>query len=473
MDIQVSSNFERFLFHLLDDDAEQVKSLMKTFEETGRFQVCENTLKKARDIVFSVAVSDGETLKTIKKYYESSNYILCPHSAVGVKAAHVYLKSEGSNHNNTLICLATAHYGKFNDTIQKALKYSPPLPNRLDTLRWKRFKKFECGNSLPEFKHFIENHINNLAVHDEGLFAPFTIKVPCTTANLGCGFDSFGLALDMHLIVHVAPLPGDAKFEIVVTGEESDLPTDESNLIWRVANSVVSHYQKALPPLKITINNPIPLSRGLGSSACAVVTGVLIANCLGDLNLNTNELLAHMCKIEGHPDNITPALVGGFTSSASFDDPENQGFPKVIFTNNAVHPAIKAIIFVPNYKLDTEESRSVLPSTYSRRDTVHNLQRIGLLINGMASARADLVSLGMDDKIHQPYRAPLIPGLNSVLSLSGKLDGMLGVCISGSGSTIIAFVTHNIDAITAAVTFHLGPVNVKVLSISHSGSLIE
>ncbi|KAI8082832.1 ribosomal protein S5 domain 2-type protein [Halteromyces radiatus] len=311
----------------------------------------------------------------------------------------------------------------------------------------------------------------------------FRIRAPCSTANIGPGFDVLGISLSLYLTLDVTVGSQDDNvpaFTMTYSGEGAqDVPlTPEHNLITKAALYVLSAngIQQLPSPLKIHVDNPIPLGRGLGSSGAAVVAGILLGDALGQLGLSRSRLLDYCLMIERHPDNVAAALMGGFVASylreLSPEDmegiPESETLLEVTpstpspqppqgighFLRLAWNQDIKCIAIVPQFKVATAKARSVLPSSYQRQDVIFNFQRLAVLTTalGQNPPDADLIYNAMQDKIHQPYRKTLIPGLPEVLSsiTPEKYDGLLGICLSGAGPTILALATKNFDAIATA-----------------------
>ncbi|KAI9010007.1 hypothetical protein CLU79DRAFT_710764 [Phycomyces nitens] len=308
----------------------------------------------------------------------------------------------------------------------------------------------------------------------------FRIKAPCSTANIGPGFDVLGISLSLYLVLDVEVMTKGKSFEMTYSGEGAkDVPlTPEQNLITKTALYVLSANGISNLPefLKIHVDNPIPLGRGLGSSGAAVVAGVLLGNALGELNLDQERLLDYCLMIERHPDNVAAALVGGFvasylselspevlkgvpTSESLLDSVPSPNMPQPPrgighFIRLGWAKEIKAIAIVPQFKLATAKARAVLPDQYSRQDVIFNFQRLAVLTTalGQSPPSPGLIFNAMQDKIHQPYRKTLIPGLPEILSTvtPEKHDGLLGICLSGAGPTILALATKNFDEIAKA-----------------------
>ncbi|CAO3619388.1 unnamed protein product [Mucor fragilis] len=309
----------------------------------------------------------------------------------------------------------------------------------------------------------------------------FRIKSPCSSANIGPGFDVLGISLSLYLTIDVEILKEGKAFEMTYSGEGAkDVPlTPEHNLITKTALYVLSaNGISQLPqPLKIHVDNPIPLGRGLGSSGAAVVSGVLLGNALGQLNLSRDRLLDYCLMIERHPDNVAAALIGGFVASylRELDPSAMKGVPasesllEIALSQQVPQPPlgighyvnlgwakeIKCIAIVPQFEVATAKARAVLPTSYERQDVVFNFQRLAVLTTALSQSppNPELIYNAMQDKVHQPYRKTLIPGLPEVLSsiTYQKYDGLLGICLSGAGPTILALATKNFDEIAEAV----------------------
>lgn len=311
----------------------------------------------------------------------------------------------------------------------------------------------------------------------------FTIRVPCTSSNIGPGFDVVGLSLSLYLTLRVSVTAGTSQSAPVLsyTGLGADeAPLDAyKNLTTRTALYVLrSNGIQAFPTgVEIQVDNQIPFGRGLGSSGAAVVAGLLLGNQLGQLNLSKDRLLDHALMIERHPDNVTAALMGGFVGSyllqLSPQDEERRDVPlsEVIpeYPPNASEawgqnphspphnighyirfgwaPEIKVIAIIPDFQVSTAKARSVLPTTYSKSDLIFNLQRLAVLTTALTRSPPDpfLIYQAMQDKVHQPYRKNLIPALPEILASVTPTThpGLLGICLSGAGPTILALATEN------------------------------
>ncbi|MDR3331280.1 MAG: homoserine kinase [Synergistaceae bacterium] len=261
------------------------------------------------------------------------------------------------------------------------------------------------------------------------------IRVPATSANLGSGFDSLGMALSLYNVFSVTELLPPGEFYSSVVGEGARELTDvKSNLVIQSYVRACEEWSVEGPGFGINSNNVIPLCRGLGSSAGAVVAGVMIANEFCGTEAPETELLRVMTTIEGHPDNVAPCYLGGMTVSA-WDGVELRyvRFP-------SLPQDMHVVVAVPDVRVKTRDARDALPEKVEFGDAVFNLGRAALLTAAWATGRWDLLSWGMDDRLHQQYRAKLFPGGEVVMDRVRGIPECLGVAISGSGPSVIALV---------------------------------
>lgn len=259
----------------------------------------------------------------------------------------------------------------------------------------------------------------------------FTIKVPATSANLGPGFDTLGLALDLWNETTIAPAN---EFVVHVTGEGAGrLASGRNNLIVRAAQRLAERAGKPLPPFHAECVNQIPLSSGMGSSSAAILTGLLAGNALLENPFSREEILNLACEMEGHPDNVAPAMMGGLVVSMM-----EQG--KVIARQIPIVSNINITIALPNFYLPTKQARAVLPKKVSMRNAIHNISRTALVVEALRSGDLELLGKVMSDKLHQPYRLRLIPGAASAME-AAKEAGASAVALSGAGPSVIAFST--------------------------------
>ncbi|NWG07172.1 MAG: homoserine kinase [Chloroflexi bacterium] len=257
----------------------------------------------------------------------------------------------------------------------------------------------------------------------------FTVNVPATSANLGPGFDSLGLALDLWNETTVTPAND---FSVSVTGEGADrLALNRNNLILRAAQTLAEHAGRSLPPFHAECVNAIPLSSGLGSSAAAVVTGLLAGNLLLDNPLLKEEILNLASELEGHPDNVAPALLGGLVVSTMHAG-------RVIARPIPVDMDMCITIVLPDFHISTRQARAALPKKIPMRDAVHNISRAVLVTEALRDGDLSLLGRVMTDSLHQPYRLPLIPGAQEAMD-AARQTGAEAVALSGAGPSLIAF----------------------------------
>ena len=258
-----------------------------------------------------------------------------------------------------------------------------------------------------------------------------TVSVPATTANLGVGFDCLGAALTMANQFKFAVADTDTKLKITVFGAEAyKVGTNENNLIYRSLLELYRRIGQTPPNLEIEIELGVPLSRGLGSSATAIVGGLLGANSLAGNPLTKEEIMDLAIAIEGHPDNVVPALLGNCLLSVK-DNTQWQ------ICSIPWHRDIVPIVAIPDFELSTEAARSVLPQEYSRGDAIFNISRMGLLVRALATNNSEWLTTALADRIHQPYREQLITGYSQVRQAAIEA-GAYGMVISGAGPTLLA-----------------------------------
>ncbi|MBE9138301.1 homoserine kinase [Nodosilinea sp. LEGE 07088] len=259
------------------------------------------------------------------------------------------------------------------------------------------------------------------------------VTVPATTANIGPGFDCLGAALTLYNRFRFNLLdqaPGDVAIEVQGL-DAGRVVTDRSNLAYKAFASYFHRRGLVVPAVAIAIDLDVPLARGLGSSSTAIVGGLLGANALCEDPLDLAALVEMAIAIEGHPDNVVPALVGGCQLAVANDS----GSPTLCPI--PWHKEIVPVVAIPDFELSTVAARQVLPSTYSRADAIFNAAHLGLLLRGLAMGRGDWLQAAMGDRIHQPYRQTLIPGYDTVARAAAD-TGAYGLVISGAGPTLLA-----------------------------------
>lgn len=346
----------------------------------------------------------------------------------------------------------------------------------------------------------------------------YTIRVPASSANIGPGFDVLGIGLNLFLEIHVSIKEGvetsadpyNVKLSYEGDGADGVPLQSDRNLVTQTALYILRcndiHY---FPNgTHVHVVNPIPLGRGLGSLGAAIVGGIMLGNEIGNLNLSKERMLDYCLLIERHPDNIAAAMLGGFVGSylneLSSDETAAKSVPLENILPKASTPKssyearpppqaigqylkynwsskVRCVAIIPNFEVKTDDSRAVLPSAYGKEDIVFNLQRLAVLTTalGFEEPNHALIYEAMKDKIHQPYRATLIPGLVKVLSsVDPKSDpGLCGICLSGAGPTILCLATDNFDAIANRVIDIFSKAGVecswKLLDLAYDGATVE
>ncbi len=265
--------------------------------------------------------------------------------------------------------------------------------------------------------------------------------MPASSANLGPGFDALGLALGVYLECRFRRSEALA---IKVCGRDAELiSTTGDNLIWQTALRIASNLGREMPPIELEIDNGIPLGKGLGSSAAALTAGVVIADELLGLNWPPQQVLDAAARIEGHPDNVAACVLGSMVASAI----DSEGVAHAVRLE--LHPRYAVAVVVPDFLLPTVEARRVLPHTYSREDTIFNIQRSTLLITALATGVTSAFPTALEDRLHQPYRAALVPGLDEITRL--RLPGLLGCALSGAGPSILVFYERGHESVCKSV----------------------
>ncbi|MFC4323504.1 homoserine kinase [Litchfieldia salsa] len=292
----------------------------------------------------------------------------------------------------------------------------------------------------------------------------FQIKVPGSTANLGPGFDSIGLAVNRYLTLVVEP--SDEWQFIPLSKEVEDIPTGKDNFVYRIAEQVAAKYDQVLPPCKVKMTSDIPLARGLGSSAAAIIAAIELVDHLCGLTLSKQEKLRLSSEFEGHPDNVGASLFGGLVIGSHRQDGTD------LVQLNDVEMDI--VVVIPRYEVMTKEARAVLPTEYSRQDAVAASSISNVLVAALATKNWDLAGKMMDlDLFHQPYRQGLIPDMNDIVK-AAKLSGAFGVALSGAGPTVICFAeAGQAKSIVKTLAPLFGHFIVDELRIEKNGSQVS
>ncbi len=307
-----------------------------------------------------------------------------------------------------------------------------------------------------------------------------SVKVPATTANLGPGFDCMGMALPIYNTVTIEEtvLPGTGVEINIISENESvndlsieHLELNENSLIYKAVELLYNSIGQTPSELKINIHTGIPIARGLGSSASVIVGGLIAANELLGRPADETALLSIATEVEGHPDNIVPAFVGGLVLASQEDD------CSVIYRKLDWPEDWVITLCIPEYELSTEISRSVLPKEVPMADAVFNAKRLAMFVEAVNKKDANLMKLAMQDKLHQPYRMKLVPGLEKISENLRHEENVLGCVLSGAGPTIL-IVSHknNLDRIHNIVKETWNNLNIKaelkVVNVEQNGAQI-
>jgi homoserine kinase len=303
------------------------------------------------------------------------------------------------------------------------------------------------------------------------------IRIPASTSNLGASFDACGLALSLFLTVTVEKRT--SGFELIPSGEGAEaVPRDESNLILRVARSVSDLRGNKIEGVRLRVNNQIPLARGLGSSSAAIIAGLSVYESLTGDELNDEELFSYALRFEEHGDNLAPSLLGGLVVACVVD---RTGQGRSLTAVKREWPAdVKVVLCIPEFEMDTVQMRSVLPREVTLVDAVSNIQRAALLQALISEQRFDLFSEALRDRLHQPHRAAHCPGMTEVLRMNEQTrdyPGLLGVSMSGAGSTVIAFATENFERIGVEMAKRFSELKIKArwmdVAIDNRGRVVR
>ena len=265
------------------------------------------------------------------------------------------------------------------------------------------------------------------------LASPLRLRLPATSANLGPGFDALGLAMGLYLTIEAEV---SNSFAIEATGRDAELCGRlQDNLILGTYTEVLSAAGREVAPLRLKLDNEIPLGMGCGSSAAALLAGVALANHFGGLGWSGQGILEEACRREGHPDNVAACWLGGMTASA-------MNGTAVITATCGQNINWRLMLALPNTSLSTSKARAMLPETYSRADAITNIQNSALLVAAFALDRPELLKTAMSDRLHQPYRQQACPLLPLLLPLAGE-SGIFGVSLSGAGPSVLLIADNS------------------------------
>lgn len=442
MDILISSNLERLLY-LLSNSESEIISMMDSLKNNKEYKVSKELFEKLKCFKAYYA-SQEETLTTIKDVYINDNYLIDPHTAVARNCYEKYINSE----YKTMI-VSTASPFKFSESIIQALNINS---NDDNIKAVSDYCKYPLTENIKKILNSKKNKV--LLTKDEikeFLINPkFNVAIPATTANLGCGFDVLGLALDIC-----------NKYQFYLSKEykcinfKSEFNVPNNNLILKAYRYVFNKFNVNDKPITVIEKEKnIPSSGGLGTSAVCIIAGILMAGHI--LGLKQNEMLKLMIEYEGHPDNILPAYYGGLISTYK----DNNDFK---FIKYPVSKDLKFIIYYPDFNVLTHEARKALPSSLSYSDVIYNLSRIIHVPKAMNDGDIKLLKDILKDKLHEPFRYLLIKDGKMIAETVNKDNNSLCV-ISGSGAALL-IITKNENIINKISKLKLTNWNYKICKV--------
>ena len=303
-----------------------------------------------------------------------------------------------------------------------------------------------------------------------------SVKVPASTSNLGPGFDCIGMALPIYntITIEETVLPGTGiEINVINDSESADdmltehMPMDENSIIYKAVELLYNSIGQTPSELKITVQSQIPIARGLGSSASVIVGGLLAANELLGKPADEVALLSIAAEVEGHPDNVTPSIVGGLVLTSLEDD------GSVVYRKLDWPEEWQITVCIPDYELSTEISRSVLPKEVPMHDAVFNAKRLAMFIQAVNTKDANLMKMALHDRLHQPYRMKLVPGLDKIMENLKHEENVLGCVLSGAGPAIVVISQkNNLDRIKYTWEDMNVKVNIMTLPVETQGAQI-
>ena len=307
-----------------------------------------------------------------------------------------------------------------------------------------------------------------------------SVKVPATTANIGPGFDCLGMALPIYntITIEETVLPGTGvEINVLADNDSIDqlsldhVPSDENSIVYKAVELLYNSIGQSPSELKINIHSNIPVARGLGSSSSVIVGALIAANELLGRPADEVALLSIACEIEGHPDNITPAIVGGLVISSQEED------GSVVYRKLEWPYEWAVTVCVPDFELSTDIARSVLPKEVPMKDAIFNAKRLAMFVQAVHTKDSELMKLALQDRLHQPYRMKLVPGLDKIIDNLRHFDNVLGCVLSGAGSSILVISERNdLDKIRTIVRDTWADQNIKcdikTLSVENNGAQI-
>lgn len=430
MDILISSNLERLLYFVCG--SERCKQYMSDLAKYGKYEITAEELAKIREIFDAGCADDEATYETIRSVYQKHGYLIDTHTAV---AWDVYERWNNENPNGyKSVILSTASAYKFSSGVLHSLGLE--CPNEFDAID---ILAKRTGIRPPKVISDIRNKkiVHSTTIKKKSMMTlvesvikrnKVIVRVPATSANLGSGFDCTGIAFRRYNILSFEKTADSVEFESF----ESEF-SSKDNLAYIAYKKVCDTVGcDAFVKIK-SIKTDIPITRGLGSSAALIVAGAYAANLLTGQKLTVQQIFEICNSIEGHPDNIAPALFGGLcTSIVANGKPKAQKY--------AVSDKICFTAVVPSFKVDTKSARAVLPKNIDRNDAIFNMQRVALLPYAFEYGSTELIKLVTEDRLHESYRKPLFRNINLVENAAYEC-GAISFTVSGAGPTCLAFST--------------------------------
>lgn len=259
----------------------------------------------------------------------------------------------------------------------------------------------------------------------------FKVSVPATSANIGPGFDVMGIAFDMFNRFIFETMPSGLE----ITGCDPEF-SNEKNLVYTTLVQTLALFDRPVPGLKLHIDADLPICSGLGSSSTCIVAGIMAANQIAGLGMSQEDVLRQAAHIEGHPDNVAPAILGGFVASIIEDN-------LVFWHAYPISERISFYALIPDHRVSTESARAILPTSYKLSDCIYNMSRVPLLVEGLETANVRLIQAGCKDRIHQSYRAQLIPDCDKIFDFVKHSEDAVTIYISGAGPTLVAIAVDD------------------------------
>lgn len=426
MDIIVSSNLERLLYFVSKGNSNLISNLMEDLK-TNKFYEVSEELKSNLDDFYAYEISDSKGMEIIKNIFDNNNYLIDTHTAVGYGAYTNYVAETGDD--KPVIIASTASPYKFPLWVSKSINVDKienefALINEINNItkmeiptNLKDLDKKRITQNLVIDKNEIKNSIANILKVGDWLIK---VRVPATSANLGPGFDSMGVAFNLYN-------------DFIFKKGKSDEDYSE-NLIYQSMEKLFKKVGYEHDGIIIEVNGEIPQSRGLGSSAACIIGGLIGANELSGNKLSQEEILELATEIEGHPDNVAPALYGGLVASVMNKD-------KIFIDKMKVSDNYKFILLIPDFQLSTQVARDVLPESIPFEDAVFNISRSILLTKALENGDFNMLCGTKDDRLHQPYRRNLVYGFDEFEKVADMNCGAM--FLSGAGPTILVIAENN------------------------------